>query len=115
MPLHLFLVYDMRARIELKVGEGHDFSLEGLGSAGYSWTFQLEGPGDVANISMTAAQGPTKPKPGGLPPESYSINELVRVQAKKIGHVTAHFALRRSWEKDIPPLKEYDLEILVTK
>ena len=115
MPLNSFSVGDMTARIVLKVGEEYNFSLEGLGSAGYSWTFRLDGPSDVVSVSMTAAQIPLKPKPGELPPGNYSINELVRVQAKKVGSILAHFVLSRSWEKNNPPLKEYDLVIRVIK
>lgn len=97
-------------KLELQVGEQHLIELEGLGSAGYTWTFQLEGDASVANIVKRT----NAPMPSPLTPETFSVQESFVIIAKVPGRVMVKFAQRRLWEdNDIPPRAEKVFEVFV--
>jgi predicted secreted protein len=102
-------------QIELKVNEQHTFMLKGLGSAGYSWTWTIDGDDKAVEVSIGPSSALPPTPEGGLPPNNYSIDEVVTILARAPGHVTIHFAQRRDWEKDTPPLREFDLGITVVR
>jgi predicted secreted protein len=102
-------------QIELKVNEQRTFTLKGLGSAGYSWTWALEGDEEAIEFSIGPSSTPPATPTDGLPPNSYDVDEAVTVRARAPGQVTIHFAQRREWEKDVPPLREFDLGITVIR
>ncbi len=97
-------------KLELKVGEQHVIELEGLGSAGYVWTFQLDDNASIVSIvKQTAAPRPLPPFP-----EAFSELERFRVIARAPGLVVVTFVHRRPWEdNNIPPRAEMVYEILV--
>jgi predicted secreted protein len=97
-------------KIELKVGEKYTFRLKGLGAAGYNWEYNIEETGKIVSVSSEFVDDGKKTGP--LPP-GFSLDVLITVQALEPGHATIHFAQRRSWEKDKPPVKKHVLEIFV--
>jgi hypothetical protein len=99
--------------IELAVGQKHSFTLEGLGGAGYTWEYSIEGDQDVVAISVTQLGQPPQATPGGLPPDSFSLDTQVTITGLTPGRVILRLQLRRSWERDKPPLKEQVLRIRV--
>ena len=97
-------------KLELQVGEQHLIKLEGLGSAGYSWSFYLDGDGSIVSI-VKQANAPIPPLPT---PEAFDVQENFAIIAKAPGRVVVKFAQRRLWEgADIPPRAEKVFEILV--
>ena len=68
----------------------------------------------MADVSISAAAAPPRPKPGGPPPDTFDIDELVTVTALRSGQVTVHLALRRVWEKDKQPAEQLRLDVKVT-
>jgi predicted secreted protein len=103
--------------VSLAVGERHELTLRGLGSAGYSWVVEVQGPEGVVAIERR----PSGPPPaigdagrGGPPPDSYSLPEVYEIEGLAPGRVSVRLALRRSWETDVPPAEEDELEVVVT-
>jgi hypothetical protein len=78
---------------------------------------EVEGPeGDVA-----IERRPSGPPPaigdagsGGPPPDSYSLPEVYEIEGLAPGRVRIKLALRRSWETDVPPAEEDEIEVFVT-
>lgn len=104
---------DVPTRINLKVGGKYVLRLKGLGSAGYTWNYNVDGNDKVVSITREMASRPTTAPAGGPPPDTYSLDYLFTIQAQEPGSVLIDFFQRRSWEKDKPPLKELVLEIHV--
>jgi predicted secreted protein len=98
------------AKIELKVGEKYIFRLKGLGAAGYNWEYSIDEMGKVVSVSSEFVDD--EKKAGPLRP-GHSLDMLITIQAMVPGHATIHFAQRRVWEKDKPPLNEHFIEIFV--
>ncbi len=99
-------------KLELKVGEQYVIELEGLGSAGYVWTFQLEDNASIVSIVKQIAA----PRPLSPSPEAFSAPESFRVIARAPGRVVVTFVQRRPWEgNDVPSHAEKIFEILVKK
>jgi predicted secreted protein len=106
---------DKSTQTEMKVGEQRAFTLKGLGSAGYSWTWTMEGDKQAVELSIGASGTMPSTPAGGLPPNNTNIDEEVTIRARASGRVTIHFMQRRPWEKDKPPLNEFDLVVTVVK
>jgi hypothetical protein len=68
----------------------------------------------VVDVSGGAAAAPPRPEPGGPPPDTFDIDEIVTLSGRRPGKVVVHLALRRVWETDKPPLERLDLDIVVT-
>ena len=100
----------MPSKIELIVGEKYTLRLKGLGAAGYNWEYTIKETGKVVSVSSEFVDDGKKIGP--LLP-GHSLDVLITIQALEPGHVTIHFAQRRAWEKEKPPLKEHVLEIFV--
>jgi len=99
--------------INLRIGQKYVLRLKGLGSAGYTWNYNVDGNDKVVSISREMAGRPTTAPAGGPPPDTYSLDYLFTIQAHEPGRVLIHFFQHRLWEKDKPPLKEHVLEIHV--
>jgi predicted secreted protein len=100
--------------IRLGAGETHELTLRGLGGAGYSWQFEVDGPEGVLEIRRVPSGPPSPPaEPGGPPPATTAPPEVFELRGAGAGRVTVRFALRRSWE-DVPPLEEEELDVVVT-
>jgi predicted secreted protein len=100
--------------VSLAVGERHELTLRGLGSAGYSWDLEVEGPEGVVAIERRPSGPPSPAEPGGPPPDSYSLPEVYEIEGLAPGRVRIKLELRRSWETDVPPAEEEELEVVVT-
>jgi predicted secreted protein len=60
--------------VSLAVGERHELTLRGLGSAGYSWNVEVEGPEGVVAIER---------RPSGPPPEKNNTKNKKKKKKKK--------------------------------
>lgn len=68
-------------KIELKVGESYTLRLKGMGSAGYTWEYAVNGDTRAINVlHETVGERPEAP-PGGPPPDNYSLDHLFTIQA----------------------------------
>lgn len=100
--------------VHLAIGEEHALELLGPGSTGYSWTWTVEGPEGVVDVGLETVAMPPRPAPGGPPPASHDVAQLVTISACGPGRVVVRLVLRRSWEKEREPIDGIDLEIEVT-
>jgi len=100
--------------VSLAVGERHELTLRGLGSAGYSWVVEVQGPeGVVAIERRPSSPPPAIGEPSGPPPDSYSLPEVYEIEGLAPGRVMLRLELRRSWEHDVAPAEKDELEVLV--
>jgi len=97
--------------IVLAVGETTRVALPGRGSAGFSWSVDRRGDTDAITIERTAGKRPELPPAGGLPPPSFSLDEVLVITALHAGVVTLDAALRRPTE---PPIETRRIRIEVT-
>jgi predicted secreted protein len=104
---------EIPTRIELKVGERYVLKLQGLGAAGYTWEYTVEGIGKVVAVSKDRSDASPQTETGEPLPLGYSREELVTIKALEPGHITIRFVQHRPWEKDKPPLKEHVLEVYI--
>ena len=102
----------MARHVELRPGETFALPLQGRGSSGYSWSYEISGNRDAVEVRIQGPPGPPRPS-GGAAPSSGSADEELIVKGISPGEVTVHLALRRSWERDKPPLAEETLLVVV--
>jgi hypothetical protein len=88
--------------IVLAVGDTTRVALPGHGSAGLSWAIESQGDTNAIEIKRTAGERPELPPAGGLPPPSYSLDEVLVITALREGTVTLDADLRRHIE---PPVE----------
>jgi predicted secreted protein len=100
-------VSNREAHLTLRVGEEHELRLPGLATAGYQWSCDEEGTGEVLAVSkLPRAQDRPDPSPVGA-----SADEVFRITALHQGTATLRFEQRRRWEKDAPPLNTHLVEV----
>src|SRR5438105_1974679 len=100
----------------LKVGQKIEIRLKGLGTAGYVWSYSIEGSQDgqgqesdrIVSVAEAASEPPSPREqedvgmtPG--PPNSHSLDQPFVIQANEPGKATIRFTQRRPWEKDSHP------------
>jgi len=100
-------------KINLQVGETYKFKLGGLGSAGYVWEYTIEGSPGIVTASIESFNISPNLLPGGPPPDNYSADKTLIINALKSGETLIHMSLRRPWENK-EPLKELYLKISVS-
>ena len=100
-------------KIELKVGETYRLRLASLGTAGYVWTYEIQGNRNLVDVSEARADEVQPIDERGTPLVGASVDKVFTLQALETGSVTIHFTQSRPWEKDKPPLKEHYLEIFI--
>ena len=103
---------DIPTKIELKVGEVYKLNLSSLGTAGYVWTYTVEGSNQVV-VAIEKAESPRSTDVGRLFPVGSSVNEVFTISALKPGFVTIQFIQHRPWEGNQPPLKKHTLAVEV--
>ena len=101
-------------KISLHTGETCRFELGGLGSAGYTWGYEISGDPGILGISLESSDIPPSPPPGSLPPSSFSAVIVSIMTARKPGISSIRFFLHRPWEHNKLPLKEVSLIIEIT-
>ena len=99
--------------VSLTVGETRELTLSGRGSAGYSWTTELEGPEGVVEVRRRPPPSAPASEPGGPPPATGSLPELLTLEGRAPGRVVLRLELRRSWEHDAEPLERDEIEVVV--
>lgn len=93
-------------RLELRVGERHELTLPGLGTAGYRWTHTIEGDAGVLTAEWTRAPA----RPGQ--PIGASAQERLLLTATASGLVRLRLEQSRAWESG-RPRDERSLDVVV--
>jgi len=100
-------------KIEMSIGQIHKLTLEGLGSAGYTWEYDIDGTQNAIEVISEATNLLSKQSDGNLPPSTFNVNILFTITALKKGHVKVHLSHRRLWEKEKSTLREILLDITI--
>jgi predicted secreted protein len=95
--------------IKLKPGSSTAVPLKGLATAGYEWSYAIEGNKDCIKVSkeFVLPEKLTQKNMGA------SADEVFTITAQKKGIVNIHFSQRRSWEKNRDPVNEKKVKIIV--
>ena len=95
--------------IKLKTGESTTIRFKGLATAGYGWNYTIDDNEDCIKVTKEFAE-----------PEKFiqknmgaSVDEVFTITAQKKGTVNIHFSQRRSWEKNIDPVNEKEVKIII--
>ena len=99
--------------VSLAVGETRELTLTGHGSAGYSWAAELDGPEGVVEVRRHSPPSAPRAEPGGPPPATGSLPELLAIEGRAPGRVVLRLELRRSWERESEPLERDEIEVVV--
>ena len=99
---------DADLELTLAVGESRELSLASLGTAGFVWTYQMEG--DDGILRLTRRRG--RPEEAG--PIGRSTSERLMIQATAPGHAVIRMQQARPWESKVPPKKSFAINVLVS-
>ena len=99
--------------VELRPGQVHRLKLGGLGSAGYTWEYRVEGDAGAVVVSMASGPPPPPAAPGGPPPDSYSVEQELVITARAPGVARITASLSRPWQRGQPALKVIEAEVTV--
>ena len=99
---------ERRNEIELSKGDTYEVRLYGMGTVGYEWTYTLDGESTAVEVLREIPHSDNIVQSPGD-----SVDSLFTIHAVHPGKIRIHFALRRPWEKDIPPLDKYDVEATI--
>jgi predicted secreted protein len=103
---------DIPTSLNLEVGETYRLILPGLATAGYQWTYEITQSGDSV-IDVATVLSETSNDESAQPAIGSSRNEIFEIRALRRGQAKLWFKQGRSWERDQPPLKEYQIEIVI--
>ena len=103
-------------KLELGIGDTHSIRLQGRGTAGYEWSYNIEGEKGVIQISQGSAYGHDINSDQNDDKQlavGQGIDEIFVIQGIRRGRVIVHFLQRRPWEIDAPPLDKAGVEVIV--
>ena len=92
--------------LRLAVGESQELSLASLGTAGFVWTYQMEG--DDGIVRLTRRRGREEAGPVGR-----STPERLMIQATAPGHAVIRMQQARPWESRVAPRKSFAINVQV--
>ncbi|MBD2038800.1 protease inhibitor I42 family protein [Leptolyngbya sp. FACHB-321] len=103
---------DIPTSLSLEVGETYSLTLPGLATAGYQWTYEMTHEGGSV-VAITAVPLTASRHESAQPAIGTNRDESFEIQALKAGQATLRFKQARSWEENQPPLKEYQIEVVI--
>lgn len=95
--------------IRTKTGETFTVALESNPTTGYGWA--LDGKEDATVVRKVSDEFVGKPHPPGM--VGVGGTERWTFQAAKPGKTALRFIYRRPWEKDVAPVRERTVQVLV--
>ncbi len=101
-----FTLNDNGRQIELTKGQSFTISLESQISTGYSWEVFYQDLGIVQQIGDAKVEQINNVV-GGTEIQTFKFKTISR------GNTTLNLVYHRLWEKDIPPLKNYSIHLVV--
>jgi len=95
--------------IKLKAGRSTTIKLKGLATAGYEWNCRIEGEKNCIEVSKEFVL------PGKISKKNVgeSADEVFTISAQKKGTANVHFSQKRNWEKNVDPVNEKEVTIVV--
>ncbi len=103
------------SEVVIRPGGTHRITLGGLGSAGYLWEFEIDGPPGVVAVrsDFSTQKDPAHINPSAL--QTSSVEHLFIIEALKPGKAEVWFLLRRPWQKDTPPVRTVAVHVTVAE
>lgn len=114
------LCLEASSEVVLRPGDEYPVVLGGLGSAGYAWEFEVDGPSDVIavqsvpSISSTSSKD-SQPDAHRSTLQTTSVEHIFVIEALEPGKAEARFLLKRPWEKSGPPVRTVTVRVTVAK
>ena len=95
--------------IKLKNGSSVTISLKGLFTAGYEWSYTIDGDKDCIKIfkDLDLSEKSVKKNTG------ISANEIFTISGQNKGVANIHFTQQRPWEKKAEPVNEKKVKVVV--
>jgi predicted secreted protein len=107
------LINKIPTEVNLAINETYILRLPGLGTAGYLWSYELIGSGDIVTVLEIAVES-LQPNVEDLSRSvGSSIDQVFTIRALKTGQAVIRFVQKSPWESNQLPLKEYTLKINV--
>jgi hypothetical protein len=88
--------------VRLAVGEQVQVALPGRGSGGFVWSVAPSGDAGIVSIERKSASRPPMPPPGGAPPNSFSLDEILVITGRRIGTAVLDARLSRPGGEQAP-------------
>ncbi len=88
-------------------------TLPGHGASGRVWSYAVEGDSGAIAVTRESGRAPDLPPPGGLPPPSYSLDEIVIVRGVHAGTATLRLTLARPGERGAAPAEQRRITVRV--
>jgi predicted secreted protein len=95
--------------ITLKKGISTTIKLKGSATAGYAWNYTIDDNKDYIRVTKEFVL-PEKLTPGKM---GASADEVFTITAQKKGTVHIYFYQQRSWEKNMDPVNEKKVKIII--
>jgi predicted secreted protein len=95
--------------IKLNKGESTQIKLEGLGTAGYIWSYRIDGNQQVVSVTKDFVM----PEKKSEQTAGASADEIFAIKANEPGVVSVTFFQKRSWETNVAPVNEKKIIITV--
>lgn len=100
---------DTSGEYKIKLGESVSIPMKSLSTAGYEWTYDIDGDEDCIKISKDRDLLKTSTQKNiGI-----STDEIYTITAVKKGEAIIQFSQKRSWEKDAEPVDTKTTKIIV--
>jgi predicted secreted protein len=84
--------------------------LRGLGTSGYGWHHEIDGPPGVVEVEWKRGFPPGSAEQ----PVGVSAPEVATIHAVAPGMVTLRLVQRRSWESGVPPRESHTVSVRVS-
>jgi hypothetical protein len=105
------LLLEPPSELHLRPGETSRIRLGGAGSAGYGWSWTIEGDAKCISVTLEAGPASTPVARGEL--HTTTRDQIIVVQAIHPGKATLHLKLARSFQPSRAPLAAYTVAITV--
>jgi chagasin family peptidase inhibitor I42 len=99
--------------LTVKTGAEVRITLPGHGSSGRVWSYSVEGDSGAIAVTRESGRGPDLPPPGGLPPPSYSLDEIVIVRGVHAGTAILRLTLARPNGRGTAPAEQRRITVRV--
>ena len=94
--------------LKMAVGESRELNLASPGTAGFLWTYQLEGDEGILRLTRRRRR-PEKADPIGR-----STSERLMIQATAPGRAVIRLQQARPWESRVAPRKSFAINVQVS-
>jgi predicted secreted protein len=98
---------ELPTQITLKVGETYTLRLASLATAGYVWSYAIEGDNLLSMVSGRALPSQNNE----LSTAGSSGDELLTLLALQPGQTRLHLTQHRPWETQQPLLKDFTIQV----